>query len=59
MSKPRYKVGDLLKYIPTDWLYLVEEIKDNKYYVAESQKGYISKWGIKQADRDVCVKKVN
>ena len=59
MSKPKYKVGDLLKSLPTNWLYLVEGIKNNNYYVIESQKGYRSKWGIASADRDICIRKVN
>ena len=53
----KYKVGDLLT--TGLYLYLVVEIKNNKYYVKETERDHIVWWDTENADRDRHLKKVN
>jgi len=53
----KYKVGDLLT--TGHFLYLVVEIKNDKYYVEDTERKYASWWHTKDADGDRNVKKVN
>ena len=53
----KYKVGDLLT--TGLYLYLVVEIKNDKYYVRETERDFTSWWLTQNADKDRNVKKVN
>jgi len=53
----KYKVGDLLT--TGLFLYLVVEIKNDKYYVRETERDYTSWWDRIDADRDRHLEKVN
>ena len=53
----KYKVGDLLT--TGLYLYLVVEIKNDKYWVRESERNYLIWWDTYDADGDCRLQKVN
>ena len=53
----KYKVGDLLT--TGHFLYLVVEIKNDKYYVRETERDYITWWLTENADKTHRLEKVN
>ena len=55
----KYKVGDLVSTHSGVFLYLVVEIKNDKYYVRETERDYLVWWDTIDADRDRHLEKVN
>ena len=53
----KYKVGDLVT--TRLHLYLVVDIKQDKYYVRAITRDHVTWWGIYDADNDRNIKKVN
>lgn len=53
----KYGVGDLVT--TGIHLYLVEEIKNSRYYVKEVTRDFVTWWNVHEADKDRFLNKVN